>query len=192
MRAGLIAAAALAAVLAGCASTNVALLGAEGGGGTGAVAVLDSKTDSDVGVLTVANTGARLGGQTVRAQPVKPEAYASLLSTLPPPAQHFTLYFVEGTTDLTEASKPTFDALRRVVTPGSYVQIIGYTDTVGSAEDNQRLSDLRATEIKKALISLGLPVQDAKTTGRGEHDLAKPTADQVSEPENRRVEVILR
>ena len=35
-------------------------------------------------------------------------------------------------------------------------------------------------------------MQDARTTGRGEHDLARPTADNVDEPLNRRVEVVLR
>jgi outer membrane protein OmpA-like peptidoglycan-associated protein len=123
---------------------------------------------------------------------VDPAAYADLVNTLPPPPRHFRLYFVEGTTTLTEASKPTFQIVQALVTPGSYVQIVGYTDTVGSAADNQKLSERRADEIKRALVALGLPVQDARTTGRGEHDLAKPTADNVAEPLNRRVEIVLR
>ena len=184
----------LASLLGGCASSRVALLTNEddAGGWAGAVAIFDAKTRTELGVLTVANTGATLGGPTIRARPVDPSPYASLLDSLPPPPKHFRLYFAEGTTQLTEVSKATFETLRQLVTAGSYVQIVGYTDTLGKASDNQRLSEERAVEIKNELIRLGLPVQDAKTTGRGEHDLAKPTADEVREPENRRVEVILR
>lgn len=181
-----------AALISGCASASVTLLADEPGSGPGAIAVLDRKSEAEVGTLSLANTTAGLGGRTVRARPANPAVYADLLAVLPPPPQHFRLYFAEGTATLTAASKPTFQRLQALVTPGSYVQIVGYTDTVGSAADNQRLSEARAIEIKRALVALGLPVQDAKTTGRGEHDLAKPTADNVEEPLNRRVEVILR
>lgn len=183
---------AAAVLLTGCASSRVTLLSGEPGAAAGAVAVFDPKSDAELGSLTVANTAAGLGGRRVQPRPVDPAAYADLLRTLPPPPQHFRLYFIEGTTSLTEASKPTFEQLKSLVTPGSYVQIVGYTDTVGSEADNQKLSERRANEIKKALVALGLPVQDARTTGRGEHDLAKPTADNVDEPLNRRVEIVLR
>lgn len=183
----------VALLMGACASSSrVVLLGGEAGSPAGAVAVLDRKSEAEVGTLTAANTAAGLSGRTFRPRPVDPAAYADLLGGLPPPPQHFRLYFVEGTTALTEGSKPTFQQLQALVTPGSYVQIVGYTDTVGSDADNQKLSERRAAEIKKALVALGLPVQDARTTGRGEHDLAKPTADNVDEPENRRVEVVLR
>jgi outer membrane protein OmpA-like peptidoglycan-associated protein len=181
-----------AAFLSACASDKVTLLADEAGAPQGAVAVFDPKSGAEVGTLSAANTAASLGGRAVRAQPADPSAHAALLSALPPPPRHFRLYFIEGTTTLTEASKPTFRQLQALVTPGSYVQIIGYTDTVGSGSDNQRLSEARASEIKRALVALGLPIQDAVTTGRGEHDLARPTADNVAEPLNRRVEVILR
>jgi outer membrane protein OmpA-like peptidoglycan-associated protein len=182
----------LAGFLCGCASEKLSLLTDEGSSASGAVAVLDPKSGAEIGTLSAANTTARLGGSAVRARTMDPAAYAELLAALPPPPQHFRLYFLEGTTTLTEASKPAFAQLQALVTPGSYVQIIGYTDTVGSEADNQVLSERRAAEVKRALIAQGLPVQDATTTGRGEHDLAKPTPPGVDEPLNRRVEVILR
>ena len=183
----------VALLMGGCASSSrVVLLDGEAGSPAGAVAVLDRKSKAEVGTLSAANTAASLGGRTVRPRTVDPAAYADLLGGLPPPPQHFRLYFIEGSTTLTEASKPTFQRLQALVAPGSYVQIVGYTDTVGSPADNQKLSERRAAEIKEALVALGLPVQNARTTGRGEHDLAEPTADNVDEPLNRRVEVILR
>ena len=102
------------------------------------------------------------------------------------------MYFFEGTTDLTPESAPILEALRAVVTESSEVQITGHTDAVGSFQDNDSLSHERAVEIRAALVKKGLPVANAKVTGRGERELRVKTADGVREPANRRVEVILR
>ena len=99
---------------------------------------------------------------------------------------------VEGTTQLTPDSQPTLDALRKVVTPTSDVQITGHTDTTGDAASNDKLSLDRAIQVRAALVEQGLPVANAKVTGRGERDLRVPTGQGVSEPANRRVEVIIR
>jgi outer membrane protein OmpA-like peptidoglycan-associated protein len=185
---------AAALALAACATpgARVTLMEGEGGASAGAVAVFDADGKAEVGQLTAANTTARIGGRGLDARPSDPAAYAELVGALPPPPRQFRLYFAEGGTTLTEASRQTFELLKSLVTPGSYVQIVGYTDTVGSEADNQKLSERRALEIRDALVAMGLPVQDARTTGRGKHDLAKPTADNVAEPLNRRVEVVLR
>ena len=113
-------------------------------------------------------------------------------SVMPRAPQSFTLYFIEGSTDLTEASRPVLEELRGIVTPSSDVQITGHTDTEGASDSNDRLSMARAAEIRTALVAEGLPVSNAKVTGRGERELRVPTADGVAEPRNRRVEVIIR
>jgi len=79
-----------------------------------------------------------------------------------------------------------------VVTPASDVQITGYTDTTGDAAGNDKLSLDRAIEIRAALVQEGLPVANARVTGRGQRDLRVQTGPGVNEPLNRRVEVILR
>ena len=83
-------------------------------------------------------------------------------------------------------------ALRAIVTPTSDVQITGHTDTTGDAASNDKLSLARATEIRTALVADGLPVANARVTGRGERQLLVPTGPGVSEARNRRVEVIVR
>ena len=185
---------AFASGLWGCATERVALLPAEApGGSAGAVAVLDPATGTERGQLTEANTETRLGGAQVRPRPSTTN-YDALLSAMPPPAQVFTLYFVEGTTDLTPDSAPTLEALRRAVAaaPTSDIQITGYTDTTGDPASNDKLSIDRAVQIRAALVQDGLPVGDARVTGRGQRDLRVPTGPGVSEPLNRRVEVIVR
>jgi outer membrane protein OmpA-like peptidoglycan-associated protein len=111
---------------------------------------------------------------------------------MPPPPQVFTLYFVEGTTQLAPQSLATLDQLRAIVTSTSDVQITGYTDTTGDAASNDKLSLDRAIEVRAALVQQGLPVSNARVTGRGQRDLRVPTGPGVSEPANRRAEVIIR
>ncbi|MFI4934978.1 MAG: OmpA family protein [Caulobacterales bacterium] len=186
----LLAALALCVVLAGCASERVALLNDEGGG-SGAVAVLDPTTNAERGQLTQPNTQAALGGGQVRAQRLTTN-YDALLAAMPPPPKVFTLYFVEGTTQLTPESAQTLDELRHIVTPASDVQITGHTDTTGDAASNDKLSLDRAIQVRAALVQQGLPVANARVTGRGERELRVPTGPGVNEPANRRVEVIIR
>ncbi len=183
---------ALCLALAACASERVALLNAETpGGSAGAVAVLDPVTGAERGQLTQANTETRLGGGAVQARPLKAD-FDALLAVMPPPPQVFTLYFVEGTTQIAPDSMATLDQLRKIVTPTSDVQITGYTDTTGDAASNDQLSLDRAIEVRAALVQQGLPVGNARVTGRGQRDLRVPTGPGVSEPANRRAEVIIR
>lgn len=188
-----LAALAVAGLVAGCASTaDVTLLNDAGTATSGSVAVFDLKTGAEVGALTAGDTRARVGGRSVKVIPAKPGLWAGLMSWAPAAPRTYLMYFVEGTTDLTPESQPVLAALRAAVAAGSDVQITGHTDTTGSQELNDRLSYERAVEIRAALVKQGLPVESARVVGRGERELRIPTADDVSEPGNRRVEVILR
>jgi outer membrane protein OmpA-like peptidoglycan-associated protein len=181
---------AAAAALAGCATPKVSLY-PDADGATGAVAVMDPATEAERGALTRPNTWTKINGKTVDARPIT-RPHTELMSFMPPPPQVFLLYFVEGTTTLTSASAPTLDALRKAIDPNAFVQITGHTDTVGTSDSNDALSRKRAMEIRDALVEQGLPVKNAKVTGRGERELRIRTPDGVEEPGNRRVEVILR
>lgn len=189
MRAAIVLAAA-ALVISGCATSKVSLY-SDADGTTGAVGVLDAKTEAEVGALNQANTWAKVGGRSVKPQPVKAD-HAALMAWAPPPPRVYVLYFIQGTTEITPESGPTLEALRSAITAGSEVQITGHTDTVGTSELNDGLSRDRAAEIRAALVKRGLPVENAKVTGRGERELRVKTADGVDEAGNRRVEVILR
>lgn len=73
--------------------------------------------------------------------------------------------------------------------PNSLVDVYGYTDTVGSSDSNQRLSEQRAQAVANYLISRGVSSSRIRWMGFGETRLAVQTADGVNEPLNRRVEV---
>lgn len=183
---------AAAALLSGCSTSRLALLADEGVGTSGAVAVLDGKTEAEIGALTAPNTVARLGGRRLKVASLDEGAYADLLGRMPAPARSYVLYFVEGSTNLTPESAPVLEALRRDITNVSEVQITGHTDTVGTSESNDVLSLKRAIEVRAALAQQGLPVASARATGRGERELRVPTGDGVDEPGNRRVEITIR
>jgi outer membrane protein OmpA-like peptidoglycan-associated protein len=46
--------------------------------------------------------------------------------------------------------------------------------------------------VRATLIAVGIPANAISVAGRGEHDLAVQTADQVPEPRNRRAEIKIR
>ena len=73
--------------------------------------------------------------------------------------------------------------------PNSLVDVYGYTDTVGSATSNQRLSEQRAQAVANYLISRGVSSSRIRWTGFGETSLKVQTGDNVNEPMNRRVEI---
>jgi OmpA family len=74
---------------------------------------------------------------------------------------------------------------------GARIVVTGHTDTVGSADYNLDLSLRRAEVVTEELMRQGVPETDITTLGRGEEDLLVPTADGVSEPRNRRVEIVV-
>jgi outer membrane protein OmpA-like peptidoglycan-associated protein len=72
------------------------------------------------------------------------------------------------------------------------MEVIGHTDSRGTADVNQRLSERRAEAIARLVAQRGLATDRITTTGRGEADLLVPTLDEVDEARNRRVEIVVR
>jgi len=76
-------------------------------------------------------------------------------------------------------------------TGAARIVVTGHTDTVGAADHNLQLSLRRAGVVADELMRQGVPSTDITTFGRGEEDLLVSTADGVSEPRNRRVEIMV-
>lgn len=186
----------LLAGLGGCATPSLTLLPSEEGK-QGAVAVLEENGTARETVVSELNSRTNLSGQP-RTRPIDPSRLSArqraLLDALPQPPVRLTLYFREGTTKLTPESEPGLDFLRKEMKdrPGAEVQVTGYTDTLGSEEDNDALSQRRAEEILSALAEQGLDRNMMSAVGRGERDLRVTTDDGVREPANRRVVVTVR
>jgi OmpA-OmpF porin, OOP family len=183
------------ACLAACADRQaLVVVFPEADGHVGAVTLQGGKTslllDKPFAAGEVRDGGAR-------PSDVKPEEarqiFAAALAAQPILPMRFTLYFEPNTDRLTTESEERYRAvladIRRRAVP--QVEAIGYTDTVGTQELNQRLSLQRANAVQALLVRDGVTAA-ITAAGRGKLDPEVKTADQVNEPRNRRVVITVR
>jgi outer membrane protein OmpA-like peptidoglycan-associated protein len=69
------------------------------------------------------------------------------------------------------------------------IEVVGYTDSAGPASFNEELSQRRAEAVADALAAEGLSREAITVRWHGEEQLPVPTADDVHEPDNRRVSI---
>lgn len=112
----------------------------------------------------------------------------------PEPPVSFMLYFESGDVKLTPESEALIpDVLKEVENHAAPdVSIIGHTDTVGAAADNDALALHRAQAIAAMIKAAGLKTSDLTITSHGERNLLVGTPDNTDEPRNRRVEITVR
>lgn len=105
----------------------------------------------------------------------------------------FTVYFDYDKYNLTpQAQTLVAEASSRALQNDiNTVVVSGNTDTAGSSAYNQMLSERRAKVVRDALIANGVPAGDIRIEANGESNPAKPTADGVREPLNRRSDVVI-
>lgn len=75
--------------------------------------------------------------------------------------------------------------------PSLNVNIVGHTDSKGTTEYNQRLSETRAHVVAKYLHSKGIPLNKIKVFGMGEDQPVTSNDSEEGRAKNRRVEFIL-
>lgn len=184
-------------LLAGCASRNdlyVLLPGKDGK--TGAL-VVESEgkkqtLDTPYAAARVKNVGSVDGIKSSEAE-VKQD-FGPALEAQPKRPVSFYLYFQRDTDEFAPESKALVNQIFAEIArrPAPEVAIIGHTDRVGSMQYNDVLSLRRAERCRDELIKLGIPKVRISVAGRGAREPEVQTADQVSEPRNRRVEINVR
>ena len=135
-----------------------------------------------------ANAGYQSSPEEVQAR------FAGALAAQPARPASYVLYFEAGGNVLTAESQAALATIRKEIAEraASEVMVIGHTDRVGSVEGNDKLSLKRAEGLRDLLIEAGVPADRLEAVGRGERDPLVPTADEVDEPKNRRVEISVR
>jgi outer membrane protein OmpA-like peptidoglycan-associated protein len=122
------------------------------------------------------------------------DVFGSALAAQPSRPISFILYFESGNDEFTEESKQEVKRLlvemARREAPD--ITVIGHTDLVGPDPSNDALSLQRAERVKSILAGMGIPAERILTAGRGRREPLIPTAEGVSEPRNRRVEINVR
>jgi outer membrane protein OmpA-like peptidoglycan-associated protein len=125
------------------------------------------------------------------------DIFGPALSTLPDPASRFIviiLYFERDTTKLTHESKDVLAEILRTIKSrqSAEVYVVGHTDLVGKEAYNTGLSSRRANYVRNMLVSRGVKPNTLFVSFYGKARPLVPTQDEVPEPRNRRVEVIVR
>lgn len=199
MRAGAIAAVAL--VLGACAAPpntrEIVILVPDQGGATGAVVVTSPRGGTTLlerpYAAALLEKGDRVDPPAVGREEVK-KLFSHAIAAQPLRPISFQLYFLGDSDEYTPESKDAFEKVfaeiaRRKI---AEIAVIGHTDRVGPLEYNDALSLKRAERVRRDFVGRGIPDQSINVAGRGEREPVVPTADEVNEPRNRRVEINVR
>ena len=114
----------------------------------------------------------------------------------PPPAvaRTYLVFFDWDRADLTERARQIIAEAANASRTASAtrIDVAGHADRSGTVQYNQRLSRRRADAVAAELVRQGVSRNDIGITAYGESRPLVPTADGVREPQNRRVEIVLR
>jgi len=129
------------------------------------------------------------------ARPATTPAAAAAPRPAAAPSVNLTVTFTSGSAELTPQAVRTLDELGRALSSAELAafrfRVEGHTDTVGDAAQNQSLSERRAAAVVQYLTSRhGIAADRLQPVGMGESAPLVPTGDGVSEPRNRRVQVV--
>ncbi len=122
------------------------------------------------------------------------DRFGDALGAQPVPPRSFTLYFEENAVVLVPASASVVEDIAADIKTreSPEIMVIGHADTVGNLSYNDRLSSERARAVISYLADRGFAREKMAAAGRGERELLVPTANNVPEPRNRRVEISIR
>jgi OOP family OmpA-OmpF porin len=111
------------------------------------------------------------------------------------PSANLDIDFLPGSAALTPQATSSLDQLGKALTSpelASYnFKIVGHTDTTGTADANQSLSEQRAAAVKSYLeTKFGVSDSRVQSQGVGESDLLVQTPPNTPNMSNRRVQII--
>lgn len=101
--------------------------------------------------------------------------------------------FDTGRAQLKPGAMRTLDQLATFLreNPERTVEIEGYTDSTGSSDTNQGLSERRANAVKSALMDRGIAINRIAARGLGEMNPVASNDTAAGRQQNRRVEVVI-
>jgi peptidoglycan-associated lipoprotein len=184
--------------IAACGPKNYVVLLDNPGGGSGKVIVSTPKGRQvldESGSATSIDRASRPPSSPWRLQVEKiEEVFAKAFGARPNRSVRYTFFFKAGKTDVDAASQADYRAMLEEVAkrPGVDATVVGHADRKASPQRNEILSLLRAYKVRDDLVKAGVPLERIELDSYGESRPAIPTADEVPELRNRRVEVTVR
>lgn len=187
----------LIALASGCAKKTMVALAPDPDGKIGRVSV-----ENAAGSVTIESPYQATTVRGAEKQPAAPvhlgketleKIFKEALSIQPERPLHYLLYFREETSLTSDSVQLLPDILAAIQDRNSNdISVVGHTDTLGTKEFNTTLSTNRATVVKDLLVKQGVATNAIRTTSHGKENPLIPTGDNVYEPRNRRVEVVVR
>lgn len=140
------------------------------------------------------NHSALVGIRYNFGQAPAPVAPAAAPAPAVAPARSYLVFFDWDKATLTDRARQIIGEAAANSTKVQYtkIEVNGYTDTSGTPKYNQGLSVRRAQAVAAELVKDGVPKAAISIQGFGDTHLLVPTGPGVREPQNRRVEIIIR
>lgn len=184
--------------ISNCAKRTMVVLVPDPDGKVGSIAV-----SNQAGSVTIdtANKATIIKDQKTLPSPPKEleeqtinNIFSEVIAIQPLSPAHFILYFEKNTNVLTPASVNLITAILSAIRErnSTDISVVGHADSAGDKDYNLSLSKRRATLVSTLLVEKGIEQHFIRTTSHGEENPLIKTKDNVSEPRNRRVEVIVR
>jgi outer membrane protein OmpA-like peptidoglycan-associated protein len=151
-------------------------------------AAANARTDADA-ALVAANASQQQAAELQRqiellqAKPTDRGLVLTLGDTL----------FATGKSELKSGAAVNLDRITTFMTeyPKRTAAIEGFTDSLGSDEMNQSLSERRADSVKRYLVGRGVAHERLTSAGRGENSPVADNGSAEGRQQNRRVEIII-
>jgi OmpA-OmpF porin, OOP family len=127
-------------------------------------------------------------------QPPPPPAPMPAAVPASAPARSYLIFFDWDKATLSDRAREVIKNAAENSTKVQYtrIEVNGYTDTSGTKQYNQDLSIRRAKVVQGELVRNGVPENAITIQGFGDTNLLVPTGPGVREPQNRRVEIVIR
>jgi outer membrane protein OmpA-like peptidoglycan-associated protein len=124
----------------------------------------------------------------------QPPAATAPAAAAPAPNRTFLVFFDWNRADLTDRARQIIGeaAQQARAQRSTRIEVAGHADTSGNPQFNQLLSRRRADTVAAELVRLGVGRDEIAVTAFGETQPLVATADNVREPQNRRVEIVIR
>ena len=138
--------------------------------------------------------GMRYAFNVAPPPPPPAPAPAPVAAPAPAPSRTYLVFFDWDKADLTDRARQIIGEAAQNVSrvQVTRIEVNGYTDTSGKPQYNQKLSVRRAQNVAAELVKDGVPENEITVQGFGDTHLLVPTGAGVREPQNRRVEIILK
>jgi outer membrane protein OmpA-like peptidoglycan-associated protein len=120
--------------------------------------------------------------------------FSDVIMAMPQRPVSFLLYFKTDSIMPDQSSVDSLPGIADTIQNRNLplVRVIGHSDTMGDKNYNYDLSLRRAHKVRELLLEKGIDPEVISITAYGENDPLVPTGPNISEPRNRRVEILVR